>query len=202
MSLAAEPGRAIKPARKRRVKAHAWVAEPDGWYVEPAWCSKRLFEVERFVAECVDDPCCGIGTIARAAEAAGYSVQASDLRDRGYGFATEEDFLTSTMRRSNIVCNPPFHDIERFARHALAHTAYKVAFIVPVARLPAARWLRETPLARIWLLTPRPSMPPGHVILAGEKPGGGTADFCWLVWEQGYAGRPELRWLHRDEGAQ
>lgn len=202
MSLqAAVPARTIKPARKKRVKAHAWPAEADGWYVEPAWCSKRLFEVEKFPGGWIDDPCCGAGTIPRTAEAADYSVEASDLRDRGYAYAAVKDFLTCTVRRSNIVCNPPFHDIERFARHALKQTAHKVAFIVPLARLPAARWLRETPLARVWLLTPRPSMPPGHVIMAGEKPGGGTADFCWLVWEQGYVGTPELRWLHRDGDA-
>jgi hypothetical protein len=29
-------------------------------------------------------------------------------------------------------------------------------------------------------------MPPGHTITAGEKPGGGKMDFCWLVWECGY----------------
>src|SRR5215831_7367744 len=65
-------------------------------------------------------------------------------------------------------------------------------------RLNAARWLAETPLARVYLLTPRPSMPPGQVILAGEKPGGGTQDFCWLVFDHAYKGPPALHWLHRD----
>jgi hypothetical protein len=195
-------GGAIKPAHKKRVKAHAWPAEADGWYVEPAWCSKRLFDVENFRGLRISDPCCGMGTIPREAVAAGFDSFAADLRLRGYSPGLVEDFLTSDRWHKNIVCNPPFHDIERFVRHALKVTAHKVAFIVPVARLPAAHWLRETPLVRIWLLTPRPSMPPGHVILAGEKPGGGTADYGWLVWEQGYTGAPELRWLHRDEGAQ
>ena len=76
----------------------------------------------------------------------------------------------------------------------------KVAIIFPVARLNAAHWLKGTPLRRIWLLTPRPSTPPGRVIAAGQKPGGGKTDFCWLVFEQGYTGRPELNWLHRDDG--
>jgi hypothetical protein len=66
-------------------------------------------------------------------------------------------------------------------------------------RLNAARWLSHTPLARIYLLTPRPSMPPGHVILAGEKPGGGSQDFCWLVWSRHHIGPPKLHWLHRDK---
>jgi hypothetical protein len=70
--------------------------------------------------------------------------------------------------------------------------------IFPVARLIAARWLQQTPLAVVWLLTPRPSMPPGYVILAGQKPGGGKVDFCWLVWSHDHVGQPEMRWLHRD----
>jgi hypothetical protein len=43
--------------------------------------------------------------------------------------------------------------------------------------------------------------PPGDVIAAGDKPGGGRVDFCWLIFERGYSGFPELRWLHR-EGVQ
>ena len=62
----------------------------------------------------------------------------------------------------------------------------------------AARWLEQTPLARIWLLTPRPSMPPGEAILRGEKPAGGKVDFCWLVFEVGYYGKSIVRWLQRD----
>jgi hypothetical protein len=65
-------------------------------------------------------------------------------------------------------------------------------------RLNAARWLANTPLARIYLLTPRPSMPPGEVILRGEKPGGGTQDFCWLVFSHRHKGPPTVQWLYRD----
>jgi hypothetical protein len=41
-------------------------------------------------------------------------------------------------------------------------------------------------------------MPPGYVIAAGEKPGGGKMDFCWIVFEHGFSGVPELRWLRRN----
>jgi hypothetical protein len=73
--------------------------------------------------------------------------------------------------------------------------------IFPTARLNAARWLHGTPLQRVWLLTPRPSMPPGETILRGERPGGGKTDFCWLVWDRGYVGAASIDWLHRDGDA-
>jgi hypothetical protein len=65
-------------------------------------------------------------------------------------------------------------------------------------RLNAARWLEGLPLAKIYLLTPRPSMPPGEVIARGERPRGGRMDYAWLVFNLGHSGPPELRWLHRD----
>jgi len=178
--------------------AHIWARSDDDWYVEPEWVSKRLFDVERFVGE-IWDPCCGTGRIVQAACAAGIRAYGSDIvrREIGYGVL---DFFAMKEPHHNIVCNPPFDLARQFAEHALQIYLGKVAIIFPTARLNAARWLQDKPLRRVWLLTPRPSMPPGSVILRGEKPGGGKMDFCWLVFGAG-SGAPEVRWLHRDGAA-
>ena len=189
------------PQTDRRPRAaHIWTKDRLGFYIEPAWVPERLFAVEIFEGV-VWDPAAGIGRIPDAAQRAGYRTIATDIVDRGcpnfYGLV---DFLQSDCRVDNIVCNPPYQDCRAFARQALKLATKKIAMILLGRRLNAARWLRETPLARVYLLTPRPSMPPGHVILAGKKPGGGTQDFVWLIFEHGHAGPPELRWLHRDGG--
>ena len=57
------------PLRKR--ESHLWERDPYDWYCEPAWVSERLFELEKFEGE-VCDPACGIGTILKSAQAAGY----------------------------------------------------------------------------------------------------------------------------------
>jgi hypothetical protein len=183
----------------RPVNAHSWAREKHDNYVEPFWCSERLFEVEDFRPG-IWDPCCGFGRIPDSAVKAGLYAIGTDVVDRGYrDFAQHVDFLSMESGRSpHIVCNPPFNAVGKFARKALNLGAVKVAMIFPTARLNAAHWLHETPLARVWLMTPRPSMPPGHTIAAGKKPKGGKMDFCWLVWERGYAGIPEMRWLRRD----
>jgi hypothetical protein len=184
----------------RPLNAHIWPREKDDWYVEPHWCSARLFEEEPFEGG-VYDPACGLGRIVVSALKAGLQGYGSDLVNRGWDSTrTPHDFLASACDEyhDNIATNVPFAIAPQFARHALKLARRKVAMILPLARLNAARWLQQTPLARVWLLTPRPSMPPGRVILAGEKPGGDTRDFCWLVWSRGYVGKPELRWLHRD----
>jgi hypothetical protein len=185
----------------RPLNAQVWQREANEHYVEPFWTSERLFEEEDFKPG-IWDPCCGFGRICTSAAKAGLYAIGTDILDRGYSeFAGAHNFLLMEKFRSpNIVCNPPFNIAAAFALHALAHKGtQKVAMIFPTARLNAAHWLKGTPLARVWLMTPRPSMPPGHTITAGEKPGGGKMDFCWLVWVKGYQGLAELRWLRRDE---
>jgi hypothetical protein len=159
-----------------------------------------LFAVEKFEG-LIWDVACGLGTIAQSARAAGLLIFASDVADHGYG--VRQDFLKATAPTTdvfNVVTNPPFMLAHEFVEHALTLGAAKVAIIFPVRRLNAARWQITMRLARVWLLTPRPSMPPGRLIAKGEKPGGGKTDFCWSVFDRTYTGSPTLGWLHRDGG--
>jgi len=184
----------------RPIDAKAWVREPNEHYVEPFWCSERLFEEEDFKPG-IWDPCCGFGRIPDSAAKAGLYGIATDIVDRGYRELSDvKNFLQMKSGRSpNIVCNPPFNIAGRFAQHALdLPGTEKVAMIFPTARLNAAHWLRGTPLKRVLLMTPRPSMPPGYTIAAGEKPGGGKMDFCWLIWERGHVGPATMLWLRRN----
>jgi hypothetical protein len=171
-------------------RSYIWPRSELDHYVEPDWVSQRHFDIEPYVCEVVD-PAEGLGRIPQAARDHGHCAV-------GFDIATGCDFFQETRRFANICSNPPFDIIEEFTKHALRLARYKVALIWPLRRLPAARFLQDTPLRTIWCLTPRPSMPPAHVILNGGKVGGGKEDFAWLVWCQGYGGRPEVRWLHRD----
>ena len=184
---------------KRPEHSHIWERETHEHYVEPEWCSKRLFEVEHFDGV-IMDPACGFGRIVRSARDAGHNTLALDVVDRGCPGTVVSDFLNAAPVWSvdNIVSNPPFDIFQQFATQALKCATKKVAMIWLVRTLPAARWLRDTPLAHVLLLTPRPSMPPGHTITAGEKPGGGKQDFCWLIWDKQHTGPATIGWLHRD----
>ena len=73
----------LKRTDHRPLLAHVWTKDPHGFYIEPEWCARRLFEVERFNGV-IKDPACGVGRIADAARAPGYNVIATDLIDRGY----------------------------------------------------------------------------------------------------------------------
>jgi hypothetical protein len=205
---------------KKPILAHKFDRDGYDFYVEPQWCSQRLFEEESFGDGGILDPCCGWGRIAAAALAAGHRVIASDIVNRWSSLQRQNlrlmleniplrklDFLGAQPAEvvswwqsvSNIVTNPPFDRIEDVAERCLALATNKVALICPLRRLPAAwPWLEDKPLRRIWFMTPRPSMPTGAHIAAGGKITGGSQDFCWLIFGPGH-GAPTVHWLHRDK---
>jgi hypothetical protein len=201
--------------RKRKArKSHIFAKERHGHYVEPLWTSARLLEVDDFgpPGSLIYDPSCGWGHILRSAIDAGYRAAGSDIVDRLHrrqlGLNTtrfyKADFLNGAAPTRapimSIINNPPFDHVEEFCERALQLAEYKVAVMCLLRRLPAARWLRSMPLETIYLLNPRPSMPPGAWIAAGNKPGGGTQDFAWLVFSKLRSPRrpPVMRWLTRD----
>jgi hypothetical protein len=190
-------GAAAEAKGRRPRRSHIFNRDDNDFYVESAWCSERLLAVEPF-AGLIWDPAAGSGTIPRAAGAAGLSEFASDIAEHDCGL--RQDFLIGSVpaKAFNLVTNPPFRLVRVFVEQALMLGARKTAVIFPTARLNAARWLESLPLVKIYLLTPRPSMPPGEVIARGERPGGGRMDFSWLVFNHGHGGPPVLRRLHRD----
>lgn len=190
-------------------KAHKWPRARHDWYVEEWWCVDRLFQVENFGAPRARllDPACGWGTIPACAEKYGYHVIGGDIVDRRrihFEWFTRSDFLSGAWDQSSnidaIVCNPPFRrgKLRAFIEMSLRVAHCKVAMLVEHRALAAATWLQHTPLYRIYVMNPRPSMPPGVYLERGKPAGGGTQDFCWLVWLQGYTGNPEFGWLYRD----
>lgn len=184
-------------ALKKRERSHVWKKEKNGHYVEQEWCSVRFFQDHK-IRGSVLDPFCGFGRIVIAARAAGLRASGSDIVHRGFTGTKKQNFFDRTAKIDNIVSNPDFKVFKQAALHALKLARRQVAMIMPVRKLAAARWLKDTPLKRIEFLSPRPSMPPGYVIKRGGKVGGGKQDFCFLIWDKNYRGPSPLNWLERD----
>ncbi len=198
----------------RARKSHVWPRDPLDWYIEPSWCTAALLRAERFVGH-IHDPACGQGNAVVALLAAGLYATGSDItarvRHSTPWFLGEADFLdppaaAASWRFDNMVANPPYFrakGTEAFARRALGLARGKVAiftdstFVFGSER--AANLFAEHPPARVWLITPRPSCPPGTALLAGKKPTGGKQNFCWIVWDNtAPRGQTDLRWLKGD----
>jgi len=174
----------------RRRNSHIFERAANDLYVEPPWCSERLFAVETFPGV-IWDPCCGTGTIIRSARAAGLRGCATDI-------STGWNFLTARVPGCgpfSVVTNPPYGIAREIVERALELGAVKVAFLFPTARVHAAHWLEPLPVAHQYFLTPRPSVPP----ITAKKVGGGRVDFSWLILSPQYGGLPTFSWLHRGQ---
>lgn len=189
-----------EPASLNVRNAPVYDRPADDWYVDPVWCTELLLKHERFVGE-IYDPCAGGGNIVTACRAAGLPTKASDIAPKSDGIVAL-DFLSYSERYQNIIFNPPYKDAERFIRHALSLATSKVAALVQ-QQFPFSqarhRLFTETPVARLYLLSTRPSMPPGRLLQSGEiKAAGGKTDYLWIIWDHDHKGPPQSFWLKRE----
>lgn len=181
----------------------------DDWYVEPVEATALLLAHEDF-GPVVWDPACGGGNVCRAVIASGRVAQGTDIVRRAPDedsdwWMGEEDFLESRdiCPRHSIITNPPFFraaGTEAFIRHALRSNAAKIAIFTDIKFLAGQRrangLFKDHPPTRVWICAKRPSCPPGEHLAAGHKAEGGTADWCWLVWDLAApTGMTQLGWL-------
>ena len=189
-------------------KAHVYARDPHDWYVESPACTRALLRAERFYGT-IHDPACGQGNIVGACREAGLFAFGSDVVRRveedNDWFVGERDFLadTTAIVCDSIITNPPFFKAkgtEAFIRKALKVARHKVAIFTDVKFLAggkrASGLYAEHPPSRVWILSPRPSCPPGEFLKAGNRAAGGTADWCWLVWDLTTPPAPtQIHWL-------
>jgi hypothetical protein len=201
---------AVTESRPR--DSHIFQRDATDHYVEPNWVSARLFEVEEFNGP-VLDPAVGWGRITTAAYHLNFQTMGCDIVNRhpcncsdfrllNFTAVLEEKDYSWLSQAGAVVTNPPFNLLREFTLRACSLMTIgkvtKVALIFPVRRLPAAHWLEQLPLARVLMLSPRPSMPTSKHILAGGSVGGGTVDYSWAIFQRDYKGQPSMGWLHRD----
>lgn len=193
-------GGQISGERRRDIldQTGVYEREEDDFYVDPPWCTEALVAAEgaRLKPRCWD-PACGRGTIPLELRRLGVDPGAlgSDKVDRGFG--NRFDFLAQQTPvidgYTSIVSNPPYAAAETFARVALSIAPY-VALLVQAKFLYSQaryRFFMEYRPSRIYHLSQRPSMPPGHLLdkIAAK---GGKMDFAWVVWDAYDAGKPPL----------
>lgn len=193
----------MKKPNKIKKNAHLWQRHPDDWYVESSWVTAGMLEKVQFTGLIVD-PCCGMGNTLDAAKAAGYDTHAMDIVMRGKvserHLFQKQDFFADDRPLPNVISNPPYKYDEAFVQRAIDRSQRITAVLLSVRWANAgarSRWLESLPLRYVLAVSPRPSMPPGPVIEAGDKPGGGIQDYSWYIFFRGYTGKPEFGWARR-----
>lgn len=199
--------RDAEPVTKRRPSG---ISLPSGreradadWYVEPRWLVEALLKVELFHGPVVD-PFAGGGGIVGCCLQHGIPATGSDIADRGFG--ERRDAFTISEPIANMISNPPFAPIESVIRHFVPLVQRKLVLLARLNVLEGQARLalfRESPPARIWVSSRRASIGPGHLAHPRDEFGamvplpatGGSTAFCWICWDQDYAGPTILGWL-------
>ena len=189
-------------SKVRKKDSHIWARDELDWYVEPFECSLALLEFLKLSGH-IWDPAAGSCRITRSARELGHKTTSTDLVGRSDSLDEQLDFLCErNPRGDHIVTNPPFAQAEDFVLHALdiMPPGSNIAVLLPLVWASGfsskRSWLPNSPLKFLMPISPRPSMPPGAVVMSGEKPGNGTKDFAWFVWEVGYGLDSRLHFLN------
>lgn len=181
--------------------------EPYDYYATDPYAITKAIPVFREIglSNNVWECACGEGHLAKELEKHGYTVESTDIADRGYGKVL--DFLSTDCKwDGDILTNPPFKYAMQFIDHAMSCIAdgHLAVFFLKVQFLETAK--RADLFKRCGLK---------HLIVNSErvccakngdfdayfkkaengKYRGGTQLFCWFVFQKGYTGEPTIKWI-------
>jgi len=172
----------------------------DNFYPTPPEATRALLSVETFEGP-IHEPACGEGHIARELSAAGHTVVATDLNDRGFGSAGLDFLGQRVPLAQHIVTNPPYGRglADAFAEKALAFAAETggiVAMLLNMASLSHRRrtaWWKAKPPARLYAIDDIVCWPSHRY---GPAPEYFTKHrYIWAVWTPNHQGPSAFWWL-------
>lgn len=189
-------------------------ATEDYYATEPR-SVKSLLEVCELEGDRYLEPCIGGGHIARTLKECKPEIELRglDLVDRGCEIEGVEveiiDFFKLDVEEEigergyydNIVTNPPYKHAQAFIEKSLelVREGGKVAMFLKIQFLEGVeryKFYQDTPPKEVYVFASRQSpMRDGRSCDEKGKPWGSTMCFGWFVWEKGYKGSTEVKWL-------
>lgn len=167
------------------------------------------------------EPFAGRGDISKYLERRGCTVESTDLNDYGrwgYGKAGQDFFKLDLRDTTAIVTNPPYTVINEvltylgeelrepaiccmLVRQSILETADRVQVLKDFGGL---RWVFQYAYRTI---CPRIDKGTGEAIYFTTKEAGGkqrktpearAVAYCWVVFDYGYAGHPQIDWIDKE----
>ncbi len=173
------------------------------FYATPPLAVRQLLEVEKFQNN-IWEPGCGMNHIVNVLEENGYSVKRSDIVNMVKDDQKFEqiDFLTTSGTwEGDIVGNPPFILATEFVNKSLdlVKDGAKVAMFLKLQFLEGKKrfekLFEDNPPIRIYVPVKRYGCTKDGIF--NEKENAGSAIcYCWFIWEKGYTGSPEIKWIN------
>lgn len=171
----------------------------DFYATDPA-CVDDLLDREK-LSQLILEPCCGDGSISKRLQSRGYTVQSSDLIDRGFG-EVMDFFWIKQASGFDIVTNPPYKNVERYIRHGLdiVNHGSKVCMFLKLTSLEGKKRydavFKTDPPVRIYVYVSRAKCAKNGDFSAYDS---SAICFAWFVWEKGYQGQPQIYWIDKEK---
>ena len=170
----------------------------DYYATEPK--ATELLLAEESFSSVIWECACGEGHMSKVFEAKGYQVISTDLVYRGYGNEETVDFLQEQVTEfdGDIITNPPYKYALQFVEKALesVKTGRKVAMFLKLQFLEGKsrkKFFLKYPPKTVYVSSSR-------LICAMngefEKYPSSAVAYAWFVWEKGYKGNPEIKWIN------
>ena len=168
----------------------------EDYYATDPIAIEKLCDVHNFHKQ-IWEPACGEGHLSKVLEARGYDVSSTDIIYRGYGEPESYNFLTSDESdlHEDIITNPPYKYALEFVKKALEiiSDGYEVAFLLKIQFLEGKKrqqFFLKNPPKEVHVFSERIECAKN-----GEFTGGSAVCYAWFIWEKGWFGQPEIRWL-------
>jgi hypothetical protein len=145
------------------------------------------------------EPACGQGHLSKILKEQGYSVNSTDIIDRGYA-DNIIDFLTfnpGIKFAGDILTNPPYKYAKEFVEKSL-NNIFDGFFVIMFLKIQFLEGKARKELFKKY--------PPKYVYVNSErqtcylngdmsKKLSSAACYCWFIWEKGFTGEPIIRWI-------
>lgn len=172
--------------------------ENDFYATEPS-AIDDLLKVESFnknIWECA----VGQGHLAEKLKQHGYTVECTDLIDRGYPNTEIVDFLKEKYEfDGDIITNPPYKYCTEFILNALdsIKDGHKVAMFLKLQTLEGQKRYEELyskyPPKTVYVYSKRKNCAKNGEF---EKYPSSAVCYAWFVWVKGEYGCTELKWIY------
>jgi len=158
--------------------------------------TKALLAVEKFDHE-IWEPCAGHHLMVNTLTEAGYHVLATDIAEYDGVQHAKMDFLNvEGSWDGDIITNPPYGLSTEFAVKALelVKSGHKVAMFLRTLFLEGTKryekLFKENPPKTVYVFTNRQVSDKNDDFSKGS-----AVSYSWFVWEKGYRGPTEIKWI-------
>lgn len=176
----------------------------NNFYATHPSVTQDILNIESFHNKILE-PFCGTGTMAKVIQQNGYEVEASDIIDRGYGKQGDFFQINFPAGEYDIISNPPYgEEVGDIIQRCISLCKGKVALLLTLNYLSGKNRYNDIyskyPPSRVYVYCERITIARDGDFKKYSDAGSNLTNYAWLIWEKGYKGKTELKWLHNGTG--